>query len=205
MKLVTEAILRGGEVVSWAEPIQLALAQIKAAIGNVVWPAAASSFTINPVQMGNGVKPIKDGFVTLLAAEGWEPEVRATLSGELGPGKIDAIKRLPDGKLIAVEWETGNISSSHRAMNKMIVGMHNNRVAAGFLVLPERTLYRYLTDRIGNVQELRPYFEVWHKMEVEGVLCVLGIEHDATSPNVPVIPKGLDGLSMARRAGLNSQ
>lgn len=199
MKLITEAVLLGGSPESWAPEVKVAYTEIKSAIGNVVWPVGAASFTINPVMMGNGVKPIKDGFVTLLSAGGWEPEVRATLSGELGPGKIDAIRRLPDGRLIAVEWETGNISSSHRAMNKLAIGMLNKRVAAGFLVLPERTLYRYLTDRIGNVQELHPYFDVWRTMKVDGVLVVLGIEHDAASQDVPIIPKGLDGLSLARR------
>jgi hypothetical protein len=181
-------------------PVQNALDEIKQAIRNVVWPIGTSSFTINPVRRGNGVKPLKNGFIAQLDAAGWEPEVRATLSGELGPGKIDAIKRLPDGKLIAVEWETGNISSSHRALNKMVVGMMGERLVAGFLVLPERSLYTFLTDRVGNVQELRPYFPLWQHVRVSrGVLCVLGIEHDHESKNVQQIPKGLDGMSLVRR------
>ena len=201
MKLVTQEFLLGGEPHDWTKPVQEAFAEIKQAIRNVVWPVGASSFTINPISEGNGVKPIKNGFVAQLNADDWEPEVRATLSGELGPGKIDAIKHLPDGRLIAVEWETGNISSSHRALNKMVVGMLHERLIAGFLVLPERTLYPYLTDRIGNVQELRPYFAMWRKVAVaSGVLCVLGVEHDHTSPDVPQIPKGLDGNSLVRRS-----
>lgn len=200
MKLITQAFLLGGEPQLWDEPVQKAFQEIKQAIRNVVWPAGASSFTINPVVEGNGVKPIKNGFVAQLNADGWEPEVRATLSGELGPGKIDAIKRLGDGSLIAVEWETGNISSSHRALNKMAVGMLDGRLSAGFLVLPERTLYPYLTDRIGNVQELRPYFTLWKNLRIrQGVMAVLGVEHDATSTSVPLIPKGLDGNSLVRR------
>ena len=39
------------------------------------------------------------------------------------PGKIDAVKNLPDGRYFAFEWETGNISSSHRALNKMAIGL----------------------------------------------------------------------------------
>jgi hypothetical protein len=201
MKLVTQEFLLGGQPGDWEVPIQRAFVEIKQAIGNVVWPVGASSFTINPILMGNGVKPIKNGFIAQLDAKGWEPEVRATLSGELGPGKIDAIKRLPDDTLIAVEWETGNISSSHRALNKMVVGMQAKRLVAGFLVLPERSLYAYLTDRIGNVQELRPYFPLWRSVRgAGGVLCVLGIEHDQTSADVPQIPKGLDGMSLIRRS-----
>jgi len=134
MRIVTQMPLIGGEPSSWEMPVQNALDEIKQAIRNVVWPIGTSSFTINPVRRGNGVKPLKNGFIAQLDAAGWEPEVRATLSGELGPGKIDAIKRLPDGKLIAVEWETGNISSSHRALNKMVVGMMGERLVAGFLV-----------------------------------------------------------------------
>ncbi|HRE84086.1 MAG TPA: hypothetical protein PLN52_23785 [Opitutaceae bacterium] len=200
MKIVTEEVLIGGNFLDWHSEVTGAYLEIKNAIANVVWPAGGRQFTINPVSMGNGVKPIKNGFLNILEKSNWVPEVRATLSGELGPGKIDAIKRLQSGKIIAVEWETGNISSSHRALNKLAIGMLNKRVEAGFLVLPERTLYRYLTDRIGNLQELRPYFDVWRTMRVEGVLGIIGIEHDATSPDVPTIPKGLDGLSLSRRA-----
>lgn len=200
MKLVTQEPLIGGEPDSWEVAVRGAFVEIKQAIRNVVWPIGTSSFTINPIPMGNGVKPLKNGFIAQLTAGGWEPEVRATLSGELGPGKIDAIKRLSDGKLIAAEWETGNISSSHRALNKMVVGMLAERLVAGFLVLPERSLYTFLTDRIGNVQELRPYFPLWRQIHVSrGVLCVLGIEHDHESEHVQQIPKGLDGMSLVRR------
>lgn len=200
MKLVTQESLIGGEPSGWEAPVQKAFREIRQAIRNVVWPAGTSSFTINPIPRGNGVKPLKNGFVAQLTVAGWEPEVRATLSGELGPGRIDAIKRLPDGRLMAAEWETGNISSSHRALNKMVVGMLGGRLIAGFLVLPERSLYTYLTDRIGNVQELRPYFPMWRHIGISsGVLCVLGIEHDHLSDGVPQIPKGLDGMSLVRR------
>jgi Restriction endonuclease BamHI len=200
MKLVTQEVLIGGAPAGWELPVQKAFGEIRQAIRNVVWPVGTSSFTINPIPMGNGVKPLKNGFIAQLTSQGWEPEVRATLSGELGPGKIDAIKRLPDGKLIAAEWETGNISSSHRALNKMVVGMLGERLAAGFLVLPERSLYTFLTDRVGNVQELRPYFPLWRKVHVSrGVLCVIGIEHDHESLSVLQIPKGLDGMSLVRR------
>ena len=201
MKIVTQESLIGGKPDGWEAPVRKAYSEIRQAIQNVVWPVGASSFTINPIPMGNGVKPLKNGFIALLTAGGWEPEVRATLSGDLGPGKIDAIKRLSDGTLIAAEWETGNISSSHRALNKMVVGMLARRLLAGFLVLPERSLYTFLTDRVGNVQELRPYFPLWRHIRVSrGVLCVLGIEHDRVSQQVEPIPKGLDGMSLVRRS-----
>lgn len=199
MKIVREEILVGGKPSTWPSALQFAYSEIKAAIEKVVWPVGATSFTINPVEMGNGVKPIKNGFVAQLTSVGWQAEVRATLSNELGPGKIDAIKKLSDNRLIAVEWETGNISSSHRALNKMATGMLANRLAAGFLVLPDRALYTYLTDRIGNIQELFGYFPMYRSLKLKGVLGVIAVMHDATSSEVPLIPKGLDGLSLVRR------
>ena len=49
-----------------------------------------------------------------------------------------------------------------------------------------RKLYRFLTDRIGNVAELEPYFEFWSATPCkEGALEVVVIEHDAESLDVP--------------------
>src|SRR5439155_21030843 len=52
---------------------------IKMAIGTVVWPPGAATFTIHAQSgkkrgQGNGVKPIKDAFVKLLEERGWIPE-----------------------------------------------------------------------------------------------------------------------------------
>lgn len=58
---------------------------------------------------------------------------------------------------VALEWETGNVSSSHRSLNKMSLGLLKGVLAAGILVVPSRELYKYLTDRIGNFEELAPY------------------------------------------------
>jgi len=112
------------------------------------------------------------------------------------PGAVDAIKTLPSRKLIALEWETGNISSSHRAMNKIVLGMLTGVLVGGVLIFPSRNFYRYLTDRIGNYQELEPYFPVWQSVGLRsGFLRVIEIEYDATSPDVQKIPKGTDGWS----------
>lgn len=109
------------------------------------------------------------------------------------PGALDACK-VDEGKLFAAEWETGNISSSHRALNKMAVLLLDGRIRAGVLIVPTRKMYPYLTDRIGNYEELIPYFNLWKNVNVEkGYLEIIPIEHDGLSTSAPIIPKGTDG------------
>ena len=167
--------------------------EIDEAIEAVDWPPGSGTFTINPIRTGNGVKPIKTACMQRLSDLGWEMEHRLKIVG-LRPGPIDAVKFLPKGAMIALEWETGNISSSHRAVNKMILGMLRGKLTAGVLVLPSRKMYRYLTDRIGNFQELEPYFPVWKSVRLlQGFMRVIEIEHDAESKECPKVPKGTDG------------
>lgn len=109
-------------------------------------------------------------------------------------GGIDAVF-IQDQVTIAVEWETGNVSSSHRSLNKLCLFIKKQIIRAGFLVVPRRNLAQYLTDRIGNFEELEPYFEFWQSAleSSQGTLEIIGIEHDETSYDVPRIPKGTDG------------
>ncbi len=109
------------------------------------------------------------------------------------PGDIDAAKQFDQG-LVVVEWETGNISSSHRAINKMALGLVAKKCIAGVLVVPNMKLAQYLTDRIGNIEEIRPYIPLWENLSVaEGVLELVVIEQDGESIDSPKIPKGKDG------------
>lgn len=111
------------------------------------------------------------------------------------PGRFDAILDTKKGR-VALEWETGNVSSSHRALNKIVLGLLRERLVAGTLVVPTRALYRYLTDRIGNFEELAPYFKVWKNVACDnGVLEIVAIEHDATSNEIKRIPKNTDGYA----------
>jgi hypothetical protein len=65
------------------------------------------------------------------------------------------------------------------------------------LVIPSRKLYPYLTDRIGNYEELEPYFDVWRSVLIrDGLLAIFVIEHDQEDNNVPKIPKGTDGRAL---------
>ena len=172
------------------------------AIREVDWPHGSGTFTIFPQsgkrrREGNGVTPIKKVLMADLRQQGWQLEEPldwqlkdATLRR---PGKLDAVLYTGNGP-VAFEWETGNISSSHRALNKMALGLHKGILACGILVVPSRELAQYLTDRIGNMEELEPYLGLWRSIPCEqGVLEIVVIEHDATSTDVPPIPKGTSG------------
>lgn len=174
------------------------------AVISVDWPPGTGSFTIYPQSgkkrgEGNGVRPIKESAISYLKEKGWSAEyswpINVTKGTRSRPGKMDAAILSKQG-LVAFEWETGNISSSHRALNKMALGLLSQNLKAGILVVPSRNLYRYLTDRIGNIQELTPYFPLWRSIPCEGVLEIFVIEHDAESLDVPRIPKGTDGRAL---------
>jgi|SaaInlStandDraft_2_1057019.scaffolds.fasta_scaffold83527_1 hypothetical protein len=167
---------------------------IENAIKKVTWPNKTKKFTIHPELHGNGVKPIKYLFCNELKKKDWELEVPLPIISRIRPGPLDAVIKLKDDSLFAVEWETGNISSSHRALNKMALGVMKGILKGGILVLPTRNLYQYLTDRIGNYEEILPYFDLWKSIPIQnGILGIYAIEHDSESTSVEKIPKGTDG------------
>jgi hypothetical protein len=176
-------------------------AMLHDAIQRVSWPPGSSSFTIYPEGgkksgEGNGVKPIKNELMRELRQKGWKLEKPLDLGLFKRPGNLDAVLDTRYGP-VALEWETGNISSSHRALNKMSLGLLKGALACGVLVVPSRRLYKYLTDRIGNISELEPYFDLWRAIPCkQGVLEVVVIEHDAESKRVRRIPKGTDGRAL---------
>lgn len=209
MKIVeTVVLLSRGDFAASQEWANIR-ATIHDAIAQAEWPVGAGSFTIHPESgkksgQGNGVVPIKAKPMKVLKEDGWTLEYPwevATKTGSTGrgrakgtrPGDIDAAKLFDDG-LVVVEWETGNVSSSHRAINKMALGLVARKCVAGVLVIPNMNLARYLTDRIGNIEEIRPYIPLWENLSVEaGVLELVVIEQDGESTDSPRIPKGRDG------------
>ncbi len=173
------------------------LTDLQKAIASVVWPPNNSSFILNPSTgrgrgEGNGVKPIKDACMLTLEKLGWSRDERKN------PLRLDAIKSIKGKHVFGVEWETGNISSSHRAMNRLLLGYRQNFLLGGALIVPTRKLYCYLTDRIGNFSELEPYFELWRATAgwKDGVLAIIAVEHDGTDPKVPRINKATDGRAL---------
>jgi hypothetical protein len=172
------------------------------AIKKCAWPPGSRAFTIYPESgkrrgEGNGVGPIRLEFVKELRDRGWTIEGAA--KNHLGQdlGDFDAVLLGPSGPVVA-EWETGNVSSSHRSMNKLTMLASDGAIAAGTLVVPSRRLYAYLTDRIGNYKELEPYLRLWKSVPCKvGVLEIVVIEQDGESKDVPLIPKTTAGRAKA--------
>lgn len=113
-------------------------------------------------------------------------------------GGFDFVTTTSNGNRVAIEWETGNISSSHRSLNKLSIVLSAGKIQAGVLILPSRNLYEHLTDRVGNIGELSPYLDMWSKMasSVEkGLLAITIVEHDklTNDPSFPYLQVGKDG------------
>jgi hypothetical protein len=128
--------------------------KLHSAIKKVEWPKGSGKFTIYPESgkkrgEGNGVTPIKAGLMLDLEQQGYRLESPAVLEGNRNFGSFDAVLDTPFGPAV-VEWETGNISSSHRSLNKMALFLLERKIAAGTLIVPSRELYKYLTDRVGK-------------------------------------------------------
>jgi hypothetical protein len=194
MRIVNELFLVNKGPLAGSQEITTIIQQIRDAIAKVTW-ASNTEFVINPTRLGNGVKPIKDEFIKSLVANGHRCEIKMAIVDGIGPGPIDVIIETTLGNF-AVEWETGNISSSHRALNKIALGTLQKKLVGGILILPARSLAQFLTDRIGNYEEFLPYFPLYRSINMEaGIIGVIAIEHDATSPDSSLIPKGKDGNS----------
>jgi hypothetical protein len=196
MKIIQEVSLISRGNFEDSQQWQIIQNEIRNAISLIIYPPGASNFTINPMLHGNGVKPIKNACMTALQQNyKWQLETKITYATK-SPGKIDATKAL-NGHKFALEWETGNISSSHRAVNKLVLGLLRGIFLGTALILPSRKLYPYLTDRIGNYEELEPYFDVWRAVSLEeGFLAIFVVEHDGVDANVATIAKGTDGRAL---------
>lgn len=167
----------------------------------------------------NGVTPMKAQFLrSMVDDEHWRPEGEFKIGAptkppairlypELTPhheeitsefGAFDFITSTLSGMHVAIEWETGNISSSHRSMNKLAIALAAGQIQAGVLIVPSRDLYQHLTDRIGNIGELSPYLPMWSGLSStvdRGLLAVTVVEHDELTDDetLPYLGKGKDG------------
>lgn len=201
MKIVhTELIINSGALPQ-SEAWESVQRDIHKAIKSIEWPVGSGSFTLydehgKKCGKGSGVKPIKLACMKKLESLGWKLETSVDIATVRRPGPMDATFQVK-GRLFCVEWETGNIASSHRAINKMALGIIKKIVIGGVLILPTRKMYNYLTDRVGNYPEIEPYFPLWKSLPVdEGLLAIMAIEHDSVSRDVPRIPKGTDGRAL---------
>lgn len=174
----------------------------------------------------NGVVYLKRLFLGhMTITEGWRAEVGFDLGRNRTPpdvhlypdmttyqepitsefGGFDLVTTAPNGTHVAIEWETGNISSSHRSMNKLAIALSTGKVQAGVLIVPSRNLYEHLTDRIGNIGELSGYISMWKDLEARvqrGLLAISVVEHDMLTddPDFPYLPAGDDGRSREGKA-----
>ncbi|MEA5551036.1 restriction endonuclease [Anabaena cylindrica UHCC 0172] len=196
MKIVQEVSLISVGSFEESSDWSIIRTEIRDAISLIVHPPGTPNFTINPKRHGNGVKPIKEAcMIALRDRFRWRLETPINYATK-SPGRVDATKVI-DNYLFALEWETGNISSSHRAVNKMVLGLLRGVFLGTALVLPSRKIYPYLTDRIGNYEELEPYFDVWRSVQIqEGFLAIFVIEHDQLDSSVPTLTKGTDGRAL---------
>lgn len=172
--------------------------EIESSIQAVKYPDGSDGFYLNNSKKANGVLPIKNGFIAELDNLGWKNE--KICDSNIKDRNFDSSKCLGNSKYFGVEWETGNIASSHRSINRILLAAKDGLIEGGAIILPSREMYRYLTDRVGNFQEIAPYFPVWQDQKYAYISrnqCVLikvfEIEHDGLSPNIPPISKGTDG------------
>lgn len=119
-------------------------------------------------------------------------------------GGFDLVTTGNTGLRIAIEWETGNISSSHRSMNKLAIALAAGIVQVGVLIVPSRGCYEHLTDRIGNIGELSGYLAMWESLKAgvnQGLLAISVVEHDALTdnPTFPYLKLGNDGRAAEGR------
>lgn len=203
------------------------------AIGSIDHPAGAGTLTLrekvklpNGQWQRNGVGFLRTRFLEFMRdSEGWHAEGDVDLARDrqqppiklypsLEPyrepitsdfGGFDFMTTAPDGTRIAIEWETGNISSSHRSMNKLAIALSNGIVEVGVLIVPSRKLYEHLTDRIGNIGELSGYLAMWEGLKAvvpRGLLAITVVEHDAltTDANFPYLKVGGDGRAKEGRS-----
>ena len=110
----------------------------------------------------NGVGYLRSRFLEhMVNDEGWQAEAEVDLQHlqqqpelrlypSLEPyaepitsafGAFDFVTTTESGLRVAIEWETGNISSSHRSLNKLSIVLATNKIQAGVLILPSRYLY----------------------------------------------------------------
>lgn len=145
----------------------------------------------------NGVVPVKERCYQILENEyGWYREKPLSYfhnDAQKG-GPIDVYKEFyqnSNALYVGLEFETGNISSAHRSMNKLRIGIAKEEITIGFLMMPTKEMSFYLTDRVSNYEELEPYFLLLDNIP----FVVFGFNAEQYSSDVPSLPKGKDGMS----------
>lgn len=161
-------------------------------IANAVCSMAS---TINNSEKNcNGVVPLKETCYRMLEeVYGWYRERPLDVLSEKG-GPIDVYKVFQDERnevRVGIEFETGNISSAHRSMNKLHLGVSSSELDLAVLLMPMHRLSYYLTDRVSNYEELKPYFLLIKDIP----FIMIGFDVESYSSTAVFLPKGRDGMS----------
>lgn len=151
----------------------------------------------NSAKNCNGVVPVKEKCYEILEEQfHWfreKPLVYFQDDAQKG-GPIDVYKEFgsdTDIFKVGLEFETGNISSAHRSLNKLCVGIKKQELNMAILMMPVKRMSFYLTDRVSNYEELEPYFLLLDNVP----FIVFGFDAEEYSPDAPILPKGKDGMS----------
>lgn len=162
--------------------------EIELSINNMI------GFINNSAKNCNGVVPVKEGCYQLLEEKyDWYREKPLATFSEKG-GPIDVYKEFSNNHSvlrIGLEFETGNISSAHRSMNKLALGLANNDIDLAVLMMPIHDLSYYLTDRVSNYEELQPYYPLVDQYP----FMFLGFDAEDYGNDYPLLAKGKDGMS----------
>lgn len=210
MKIIQTAIVQNTQNYTGTNDYRLVREMIYKAIQNMQNPAGSGTFLLRARTPGvkkqaghtvNGVNPIKTGFMEYLhTVAGWEFEERVTPT----LGACDAVFHFPSGrKPFIVEWETGNISSTHRATNRILTAILRNDASGGVVILPSAKMYAHLTDRIGNFHEMEPYIDLYRRLDSLSTepyfFGYVEIEQDGLSNSIDYLPGKIDGLAQISR------
>ena len=172
--------------------------EVASSITNNVSPGQSIFILNNSQKNCNGVVPIKEHCYQILEESyGWfrERPLYYFHNDAKKGGPIDVYKDFIDGTNVVhagLEFETGNISSAHRSMNKLCVGIKKHELDIAFLMMPVFKTAYYLTDRISNYEELAPYLE---PLLDDYPFVVFGFSAEAFDPSAPLLSKGKDGMS----------
>jgi hypothetical protein len=193
MKLVETHDIFSVGMFAKSEEWRIACKQVKEAIHAVDWHPGNGTFTIYPESgkkrgKGNGVDLIKKACNEYLKRSGWLTKKLPPFDkGILFPGNLDALRILKAG-LIGFKWAIGDIASSHRTINKLLLAIQTGGLLGVFLIVKSDSFKSFLGDRIWNFGELRPYLPLWSSIPIkEGVLRIEVVEHDAKNPDKPRI------------------
>lgn len=174
-----------------------AYAEVVESIRSIVTDQYSEFYINNTEKNGNGVVPIKEKCYIKLENDflWFREKPLAYLKEEMKKGgPIDVYKEFfKDGQQfnVGLEFETGNISSAHRSMNKLAVGLKRKEIQLAILMMPIKQLSFYLTDRVSNYEELEPYFCIVE----DNPYIIIGFDAEHYCDNVPFLPKGKDGMS----------